>query len=257
PITLPAGGSVSITISGTVSVTAVTGQLANTAIVTPTGPDCTTPGVTCGGGPTTPVNPGVGVAGIAVTLTVSPTAPTAGQPVTYTTTTGNAGPDTAPNVVVTLPVPAPVLNPVGTPAAGGTCLTRATTLADIALLDPASGPYTLAGYPLTVVCTYPELAPGASVVSTVTGTLAAGTPAGTILVAQVVALSDLFDPDLSNNRAVARSLGTLVPLVIVTPGPLANTGAETQGQLRLVLILLALGSLLVAAGSRRRANGMR
>jgi uncharacterized repeat protein (TIGR01451 family) len=118
-VTVPAGQSVAITLSGFVSATAAPGSLSNLATVTPTGADCTTAGVDCGGGPTNTVNPGIGsTPHFTQTKTADQSAYLPGQPITYTITVSNdGGVDGTATVSDTLP--AGLLNPTTACAAVG------------------------------------------------------------------------------------------------------------------------------------------
>jgi uncharacterized repeat protein (TIGR01451 family) len=124
-VNLPAGGSVTYTVSATISASA-TGTLSNTATVAAPG-GVTDP--TPGNNSATDTDTLVASANMSVTITDLPDPATAGSNVTYTITATNGGPSNAAGVTMNLPTPAnttfvSVTAPAGTscttPAVGGT-----------------------------------------------------------------------------------------------------------------------------------------
>ncbi|MBJ7472395.1 MAG: DUF11 domain-containing protein [Solirubrobacteraceae bacterium] len=135
-------------------------------------------------------------AGAAADLSVqiTPDRPSAvvGEELRWTAIVGNAGPQTATGVVVTLELPAGLTDP-GATVPGGSC--------------------TVSGR--TVTCTVPDLAPGASATIALTGTVGRAA-AQTTLSVDAVATSALTDPVPANNAASAGvvSVPAAVDLVV-------------------------------------------
>jgi uncharacterized repeat protein (TIGR01451 family) len=259
-VTLLAAGTASYLITGTVN---AAGSLTNTATVTATTPGCSTQ---CGGGTaSTQITQNTAVADLSATKTLDQTTITAGAPITYLARMSNAGPSAAVGVVTVDPVSIVIVNPVGTPdpsEAGSTCTTRASTAVDLVSLAPAHGPYTVAGYPKVVECDYPTLAVGQVVVDTITGTIDASLLAGSTVINQVVVFAQTFDPDLANNLAIAVGPASLAAAAIPPSTPstpntttpvvaLAFTGVDSELQLILASVTLALGLVFLLAGRRR------
>lgn len=209
----------------------------------------------------------VAIADLASTKTLDTAAVVPGLPVSYTAMLHNSGPWTATNVHSIDPIDKRVMHAKGTPDAsvpGGLCLTRPTTTADLARLNPASGPYTIDDYPQVVDCSYPSIPSGTTVHDTITGTVdPAALPGGTIL-NQAPVYADSYDPDLSNNVGTATATITAPVVVDPTtpagvdpttsaPGGLATTGVDVAraGILALLLMLAGAGTLFLARRRRR------
>ncbi|NJP30992.1 COG1361 S-layer family protein [Micromonospora thermarum] len=112
-----------------------------------------------------------------ITKSDSPDPVYAGQPLTYTVTVTNDGPNTASSVTVTDTLPAGVAFQSSTPA----CTNAAGTL----------------------TCDLGELLPGQSVPLVIQVAVPANFPAGTITNTATVAAADQFDPNPGNNTATA------------------------------------------------------
>lgn len=168
--TLPAGGSITITISGSAPFGAQT--LTNTATATPpTGMTDPDPGNNSSDVDTTIG----GAADLAVTKTVDNAAPNVGDTVVFTITAQNLGPDDATGVALTDSLPFGLGFVAATPSVGTyDSATGLWTIGDLALSDSAT---------LTITATVDE--PGS-----LTNTVA-------------VSASDQPDPDTSNNSAAA------------------------------------------------------
>jgi uncharacterized repeat protein (TIGR01451 family) len=204
-VRIGAGGSVVYTVRGRVS---GTGDVANTVTVDPAGTNLAgTAGCLsqCGGGTaSTEALPAAPTADLAVAKSVDPPVLTAGLPLTYTAALTNRGPNSALGVVTLDPIPAAVQNPAGTPdpgVSGASCLTRATTQADLAKLDPASGPYSIDSYPRLVECRYPSLPVRGTVISKIVGTVDPAAMPGSQVRDQLIAFAATHDPDLGNNSS--------------------------------------------------------
>ena len=217
-VNLPAGGSVTYTVSATVS-SAATGTLSNTATVS--------------SGVTDP-NPGnnsatdtdtIGQSGdLAVTLTGPSGTVAAGDTVVYTLAVGNSGPSNATGAAITSTLtPAPTsVNWTCAGSGGASC--------------SASGSGNING---TAV-----LPAGGSVVYTITAVLPINAASGTLdASASVAAPAGYTDTALINNSATASN--TLAALV-VTPVPTLSAWA---------LLLLSLGLLTLGRGLWRRREG--
>jgi uncharacterized repeat protein (TIGR01451 family) len=190
--TLPAGGSVVITITGTVP---ASGTLVNSAnSITP-------PGVT---------DPNIGNNSSSVTTTITPVADlsivksgpasvNAGATITYTLTIGNAGPSGANGATFSDPVPSgitAIIASCGSASGGAVC----------------PGSVTVAGN--NVSGTIPTLPAGGSLVITISGTApASGTLANTATVAPP---SGTTDPVLGNNTSTFSTNVVLVSNLSVT-----------------------------------------
>ncbi len=180
--TLPANGSVTITITGAAPVGAQT--LTNTAGVTvPGGTTDPTPGDN-----TSTVTTEVGsAADIAVSKTVDNAAPNVGETVTFTVTAANQGPNDATGVQVTDGLPAGLTFVSATPSQG--------------TYDSASGLWTVGA-----------LADGASATLQISATV---TQPGAIVNTATRTGGDQLDPDTSNNAGSAGvNAGTLADLQV-------------------------------------------
>ena len=169
------------------------------------------------------------VADLAVTKTVTTEQVVAGLPISYHLTLANQGPSTAVEVHSIDPVPAAILDPVGTPDAapdGGTCLTRPTEAADLELLSPVQGPYSLDSHPNVVECTYPSVPAGTTAHVTIAGTVDGDLTDGGVVVNQAVASAATYDPDLNNNRSVATARSAAMADLVLT----VTTGERTVGK---------------------------
>ncbi|WP_449408978.1 DUF7507 domain-containing protein [Microbacterium maritypicum] len=167
---LAVGASATITVTGTVSPSFAPGAaLTNTATVSGSRFDPVPANNTA-----TASGTGTAVADVSVTKTFAPATPVAGQSVTYTLTTRNAGPSEARDVRLSDPLdPETTFVSASTPQ--GTCAVANS------ILDCAIG----------------TLAPGQTVVTTVVVQIAAG--ASAVVQNSVAVTSSTPDPDPSNN----------------------------------------------------------
>ncbi len=167
------GATVSIQVGGLLG-TDVRGDLVNAAEVTSSDIE-TAPGDNSATS-TEPVGPR---ADLGLTKTVDPQAPLAGGPVTFTLTVTNAGPSTSTGAVVTDPLASQIRDP----------RVSATPGTDCSL-----------GSDRVVTCAVADLAPGATAVITVRGTIAPGTT-GPLTNTASVAPGAEIDPDPADNEA--------------------------------------------------------
>ena len=217
-VNLPAGASVTYTLTGTVSPSA-TGTLSNTATVAAPG------GVT---DPTPANNSATDAdtiltgADLAVTLTDGLTTVAPGSAVTYTLTASNAGPVNVTGATVADTLPASLSGVTWTcvGSAGGTCT--------------ASG----SGNLNELV----NLPVGAAVTFTITGTLSASATGTLSNTATITAPGGVTDPNAANNTATDTDTISAVP-VASTP-----QAVPTLSELALVL----LGALMGLAWWRRQ-----
>ncbi|MGO4298988.1 Ig-like domain-containing protein [Leifsonia sp. RAF41] len=202
------------------------------------------------------------VADLALTKSLDLPGAVASLPIAYTIATSNHGPSAAANVRTIDPIPAAILHPQGTPdpaVPGADCETRTTRAADLALLDPDYGPYTLTSHPSVVECAYPTVAAGATVTDRITGTVDPGLAAGTVLRNEAVVLTTAYDPALDNNRAAATADSIVLPpaLTDILTG-LAGTGSNLRAWSAIALSALLLtgtGAVLLFVRGRRRRAG--
>jgi uncharacterized repeat protein (TIGR01451 family) len=176
-VNLPAGASVTYTVSATVSASA-TGVLSNTATVTPaSGVVDSVPG----NNSATDADTLTPQANLAITKTNGVTTLTPGGSVTYTIVASNSGPSNAPGSTVTDTLPAALTVATWTcvGAGGGTCTASGSGNINDTVNLPAGGSVT---YTLT-----------ASVSNTATGSL--------INTATVAPASGIVDPATGNNSA--------------------------------------------------------
>ncbi|GAA5107345.1 hypothetical protein GCM10023339_05250 [Alloalcanivorax gelatiniphagus] len=147
-------------------------------------------------------------ADLALTKTVSPSPVVAGQTATWVLTARNNGPSNATGVTVTDTVPARVTGvSAATSTPGATCA-------------PVSGG--------TVSCTAPNLASGATLVVTVTGTVLPGAETGALTNAAGVTATTPVDPSTDNNSASATAeVVARADVSVVKDGP-ATAVAGTQ-----------------------------
>ncbi|MFF5199484.1 hypothetical protein ACFY3B_07715 [Micromonospora parva] len=200
-ITVPAGGTVTYTISGTVP-SGTTGDLTNTATLTPpegvTDPDCTP---NCS---STVVTPAALTVDLAVVKTASSSPYVPGAPLTYTVTVTNGGPSDAVGATVTDPLPAPLAGFTWTcaPATGSSCTASGTgTINDT----------------ITVLA-------GGTVTYTISGTVPAGTTGDLTNTATVSPPAGASDPECTPNcsSTVVTPAALTVDLAVVktaTPSP--------------------------------------
>ncbi len=199
--TIPSGGSATVTIEATVASGAGGAVLDNAASASSATRDPDVANNTATARAT---------AGAAADLSVavSPDRPSAvvGEEIGWTAAVGNAGPQTATGVVLTLALPAGLVDPKAT-VPGGTCTVAATA----------------------VTCTVPDLAPGTSAVVALTGTAGRAAAETSLVVAGTVA-GALPDPAPSNNAAAAGvvSVPAAVDLVVTkrTDKPSAAVGEQ-------------------------------
>lgn len=159
------------------------------------------------------------VADLTATKTLETDQLVAGLPVSYQVALTNDGPSSATDVNSVDPIPAAILEPIGTPdpsVAGATCETRATMASDLDLLDPAYGPYSLESHPLVVDCSYPELPAGTTIHDTISGTVDPAVVAGSTVVNQAAVYATAYDPALDNNLGVVSSESDSFADVVLT-----------------------------------------
>jgi uncharacterized repeat protein (TIGR01451 family) len=202
-VNLPAGGSVTYTVSAIVSASA-TGTLSNTATVAaPSGINDPNPG----NNSATDTDTLGASSDLSITKTDGVTSATAGGSVTYTIVASNAGPSNATGATVSDTVPATLTSPTWTcvGAGGGTC--------------PVSGTGNISA---AVV----NLPPSATVTFTLNATLspnATGTLSNT---ATIAAPSGSTDPVPSNNAATdADTIGVSSDLSITKTDGVTSVGA--------------------------------
>ncbi|KQS17040.1 hypothetical protein ASG05_05700 [Frigoribacterium sp. Leaf186] len=195
-VTLEAGATGIVTITGTIAADAPAGSLTNTAsIVSPTSdPDTTNNSASAD----------VTVeqdADLAVTKTATPSPAVAGGPITFTITTTNNGPSIARAVVTSDPLPATI--------------TDAAASDDCSIVDGV------------VICQLGDLAPGVSSVRTVTATVPAG-GAGVDIVNTASTTSATPDGNAANDQATVT-----VPVTASADVSVVKAAASTtvrQGQ---------------------------
>ena len=178
---LPVGGSVTYTLTGTLSASTVV-PVANTAAIAPPS-GATDPNVANNAATDTDtVTP---VADLSITKTVDKPTALPGDVLTYTIVVGNAGPSAVADAVVSDVVPADLVGAswTCTPSAGGTC----------------DQPGPVAGNIATTV----DLAVGGSVTLTLTGTVAPSATGTLVNNTAVVAPVGATDPNPANNNASA------------------------------------------------------
>ncbi len=184
--------------------------LANTATITSTSTD-----PNAANNSSTFTSSAQNLADISVTKAQSPTTLVAGGPVTYTMLVTNNGPSPATTVQLTDTLPSNVTITTLTPVGGATC-------------DPAPA----------VHCTATTLASGASFTVVVAATVAASTPAGTVLTNNVAVTSaSPLDPTQSNNTASVSGTVTTsadVGVTLTADTPTINAGATETYRLHVV-----------------------
>jgi uncharacterized repeat protein (TIGR01451 family) len=178
--TITAGGTATVT----VNVSALNGgNINDTATVTSSTPDPNTANNTATGALTY-----ISSADVSITKTSAPNPVVAGTNLTYTITAHNAGPSTAPNVVVKDTLPAQIAVVSATPSVGS-----------------CSGG--IPGNPAQpLICTLGSLTatgPGSTATITVVVKVNSATPDGTILINNASIASDAGDPNNGNNVATA------------------------------------------------------
>jgi uncharacterized repeat protein (TIGR01451 family) len=197
-ITLPPGGSVSMTLSGMVSASA-TGTLVNIATVAAVSPDGDPVPGNNSATDTDTLGP---TANLSVTKTDGQTTATPGTPVTYTITVSNAGPTAVSQITLNDPPPAALLSPVFTPSLGS--------------YNSGNGAWT--GI---------TLGQGGSVSMTVTGTISATASGSLVNTATVATVAPELDPNLANNTAT--DADTLVPSGNLSVSLTDSQTTETPG----------------------------
>ena len=138
----------------------------------------------------------IAVADLSLTKTDTPDPLTNGTNITYTLQAHNAGPSTAPNVVIRDPLPNSVSVVSVDGGAGGTCLNGVPG-------DPAH----------PTQCTYGTIAPGAT--KTMTLVVSVNNGDHRTVTNEATVASDVLDPDLSNNAATATTSIQIADLGIV------------------------------------------
>ncbi|MFF2041476.1 hypothetical protein ACFVVX_13670 [Kitasatospora sp. NPDC058170] len=198
---IPAGGSASWTLTGTLDTNATTTPT-NTAIVTG-GPDPATPTHTAVASPTTSPSPTANLT-VSKALLTNPVIP--GQQIQWRVTVTNNGPSTARNVVVTDTVPNGITNPAMTADTSGAAC-------------PISGG--------TATCPAVEIPVGQSLTWTLTGTLdpnATTTPTNTAIV------TGGPDPVTPTHTAVASPTASTSPTANLTVSKTLLTNPVVPGQ---------------------------
>jgi uncharacterized repeat protein (TIGR01451 family) len=178
-VSLPAGASATITVSGIIPASTPVTPLSNTATVTPP-PDVTDP--TPGNNQDTDVNAGVLRADLSITKTSAPNPYVPGLPLTYTVRVLNAGPSNVTNARVQDVLPAALSAFAWTCAAsaGGACANgNGAGSIDTLVTLPAGGTATF----------------------TVTGTVPSSTTGALVNTATITPPADVTDPVPGNNTA--------------------------------------------------------
>jgi uncharacterized repeat protein (TIGR01451 family) len=208
--TLPSGGSLVITINGTVAANA-TGTIANTATVTPPNtvidPDTTNNTSTAN----TPVVP---TADLSV-LKTAPTSATPGNAISYQLTIRNAGPSSANGTTFSDAVPTSI---------------AAITASCANALGAAVCPASVSVVGNLVSGTIPTLPNGGSVVITINGTVSASASGSIANSATVTAPAGTTDPATGNNVSNATTALTPTADLTVTKVKLSPTGNLIPGQ---------------------------
>jgi uncharacterized repeat protein (TIGR01451 family) len=207
---LPSGGSVVITISGTVS-TSATGTIANTATVTPPAtvidPDLSNNSSTAN----TPVVPTADVS----IVKNAPTSATPGNPIAYQLTIANVGPSSANGASFSDTVPASI---TGLTATCGTATGGAVCPATVSIVgNVVSG-------------SVPTLPNGGSVVITIRGTVVASATGSIANTAMATAPTGTTDPNPSNNSSSATTALTPTADLSVSKVKVSPVGNVIPGQ---------------------------
>ncbi len=200
--TLPAGGSITLQIAGTVAAGA-SGNVSNTATVTP--PPGTTDPNSADNTSTTAgiVNPSADL----VVIKTGPTSSSAGSSISYQVVIRNDGPSSANGATFNDVVPATINNitaSCGNQLAGASC------------------PPSIGISSNTVSGVIPTLPAGASVTLTISGTVSASATGSLLNTATASPPSGTTDPNNSNNSSTATTaLGAVADLSIIKTGPSA------------------------------------
>jgi uncharacterized repeat protein (TIGR01451 family) len=208
--TLPSGGSVIITISGTVAANA-TGSISNTAQVSPPS-NVTDP--TPGNNSSTATTPITPTADVSIVKTANATA-VAGSPITYTLLIRNAGPSAANGSTFSDQVAASISGVTascGAATAGAVCPSSVSVASNL-----VSG-------------SIPTLPSGASVTITITGTVIASATGSISNTASVTAPSGVTDPTSGNNSSTATTNLSSTADLAVTKVKVTPTGNVVPGQ---------------------------
>jgi uncharacterized repeat protein (TIGR01451 family) len=192
-ITLFPGGSITMTLSGTINPSA-TGTLVNSVTVATIAPDTDPNGANNSASDTDNL---VRSADLTVAKTDGQATATPGAPVSYTITVSNAGPSVVSQLTLTDTLPTALLTPVFTPATGA--------------YDSGTGAWT--GI---------TLAPAGSVSMTVAGTVSAAATGNLVNSVTVATIAPDTDPNGANNSAT--DTDTLVRSADLT---VANTDNQT------------------------------
>jgi uncharacterized repeat protein (TIGR01451 family) len=204
-VNLPAGGSVTYTVSATIAASA-TGSLSNTATVSPPA-GVTDP--TPGNNSATDTDTLAASADLAITKTDGVTSVTPGGSTTYTITASNAGPSNASSATVADTLPASLTGTwtcVG--AGGGTCTASGSGDINDAVNLPAGG----------------------SVTYTVSATIAPGATGSLSNTATVTPPAGVTDPTPGNNSAT--DIDTLTPVRVppsITSAGTVSLSVGTSG----------------------------
>nr|WP_314842133.1 isopeptide-forming domain-containing fimbrial protein [uncultured Microbacterium sp.] len=200
-----AGTTTTYTFDATVGVAAANGSIVNEARVGFRDAVQNQNGISTSQQTVTLVNP---AADLAITKTLDTATPLAGQPVTFTVTATNNGPQVATGVTVTDAVPAGITDVTAT-SAGASC-----TVADAA-----------------VTCAVPDMAVDQSVPIEITGTLQPTLDAGTSLTNTASITGTLTDPILANNTASAEVIVAGIPAVVLTKTAGEAVDANDDGRI--------------------------
>ncbi len=206
--TLPAGGSTVITISGTISGSAV-GTLSNTATATPPG-GTTDPSNTNN---TSTADTTLGSVADVSTVKTGPSALTPGASVSYSVLIRNAGPSSANGTNFTDNVPAAITGvsaSCSAPTGGAVCPASVNVAA-----NAVSG-------------SVPVLPAGGSVTIVISGTVSASASGTVVNTAALTLPAGVTDPDLANNSS--NTAGTVSPnadLSVVKTGPATISAGGT------------------------------
>ncbi|MBD8539605.1 beta strand repeat-containing protein [Frigoribacterium sp. CFBP 8751] len=178
--TIQPGATTTATFDTVVNVSAANGSVANAATVGFTDPILGQTRASTTQTTSTTIAP---AADLAVTKVLDTTPVVAGQPISYTVTASNNGPQAGTGVRVTDTLPAGL---TGVTATGADCTVTGTTIG----------------------CAVPDLAVGASTPITITGTVPATADPGAGLTNTATIAGSLTDPDRTNNTATAAATVT-------------------------------------------------
>ncbi len=202
PITLPAGGRITYTVSGLIG-SGIAGQLANTASVT----------VTADTDPTNnqsvEITPLTSQANLSILNISSPSPGEAGKPITYTITVENIGPSNAVGAVVVNNFPSDVLS------VNWTC-TAQTAGATCGRANGSGNIYDTVNMPV-----------GGKIIYLAMGTLAGGTDPVSKPITNTAVITSPIDPDPSNNSSTDTTAPKADMVIMMTSQPTPFIAGQT------------------------------